>query len=338
MRQRKRWNNYVNSRHNRKHRFSISSTNRYDQSLNGGMNRENIITVNFPADCRFIDNFESFNKLINDIIDKSRDVKLNPIERFEFDLTRVTKLDSSAINVMLTLANYLNLSGFNVRGSVPIDTEARDFMVNSGFFAMVRSSRKIHPTDDHFFTLSGNNQTNQDAIANEIRNIMQYLIGESVSYQPLYNTLGEIAGNSVEHANKDNLYKNWFMSVHYEESKAIIMMADIGKGILGTLNLLLRQRVYNLINWNKPQETLKKLFEGEYQSCTREPNRNNGLPEMMELVNKNYIKNVVVVTNDAVLDFKGNSSCRLNISFPGTFYLIEVTEENIRLWQNRQKQ
>ena len=128
------------------------------------------------------------------------------------------------------------------------------------------------------------------------------------------------------------------MSVHYEDSSAMIMMADIGKGILGTLNMILKQKVYEQLANNEPHETLKKLFEGKFQSSTRDPNRNNGLPEMMERVSRNYIKNVIVVTNNAVLDLNGKLSCKLNISFPGTFYLIEVTKENFDIWSTRGKQ
>lgn len=340
MRQRDRWKKYVKSRNKLRKRVSISTRHNFDYRNSNVFKplRKNIVYIKFPSDCRFIKNYDNFNRLVNDIIDKSNDQNLQPIEWFDFDLKDVTLLDSAAINVLLTLVNYLSLFGFRVKGNVPGNPDASNFMAKSGFFAMVKSSRKVPDTDDHFFTLAGNNKTNQDAIADEIHNIMYHLTGEKISYQPLYNTLGEVAGNSVEHSNKEKTYKNWFMSVHYEDSSAMIMMADIGKGILGTLNLLLKQKVYEQLANNEPHETLKKLFEGKFQSSTRDPNRNNGLPEMMERVSRNYIKNVIVVTNNAVLDLNGKLSCKLNISFPGTFYLIEVTKENYNLWSTREKQ
>lgn len=86
-----------------------------------------------------------------------------------------------------------------------------------------------------------------------------------------------------------------------------------------------------------PADILKNMFAGKYQSSTREKNRNNGLPDMVPRVKSNYLNNILVVSNNAIYDFSGKSTRTLNNSFPGTFYLIEITEENIKVWQNRIK-
>lgn len=58
---------------------------------------------------------------------------------------------------------------------------------------------------------------------------------------------------------------------------------------------------------------------------------------MWERVNQNYIKNVVVISNNAVLDYSGKLTRSIDASFPGTFYIIELDKNNIDVWQSRLK-
>lgn len=299
--------------------------------------RFRVETISFPQDSTYIGNFNSFNQFINKILAKINSKTQNKIRKINFDLSRVELIDSAAINVILTMVNYLGRQGIRVSGNLPDNESAKNILINSGFFTKVKTTQEFARPSDRIFNLSGDDQTNEEAIGAEIRIICKRLLGYERTYSPLYNTLGEIAGNSVEHANTDLSNKNWFMSVHYEDDKAIIQMADIGKGILKTLNLLLKQEVLRVLRHSLPHEILKKLFMGTYQSSTREKNRNNGLPDMLARYNNKFINNVIVVSNNAVYDFSGNLSTTLNHSFHGTFYSIEITKENITKWLDRLK-
>lgn len=333
----KRWNDFKRNKNRLKKRgkksenFKNTSANFFTTN-----NRFRTEYISFPTNCCFLDNYEEINKLINRIINLANNHNAF-VKKVFLDLSKVNNLDSAAINILLTLTNYLNLKHITVYGNMPENIYAQIILINSGFFNLVKTKYRFETTEDHIFTLSGNNKTNQDAIASEIRQICMKLIGYESSYQPLYNTLGEIAGNSVEHANPDFKNKNWFMSVHYENDSAIIQIADIGKGILNTLNLLLKQEIFRILKNKNACDIIRDLFKGVYQSSTRELNRNNGLPEMLECYNKRYINNVIVITNKAVYDFSENRTTLLNNNFPGTFYSIEIRKENIIKWQNRLK-
>lgn len=294
-------------------------------------------SITLPSDSRFIGNTESINELVNSIIVKAESGGDDFNRRFIFDLSNVTKLDEAMINLLLTVANYLEILGFDYGGNFPEDEECRTMLEISGFFDHVKTNVQIKSAQDTIFTISGDDKTNDQAIGAQIKKITKALTGVEDTFQPLYTTLGEIAANSVEHANADKDKKNWFMSVHYEQSRVLIMMADIGSGILKTMNLRWKQELLNEL-WNEaPSDILKNMFAGKYQSSTREKNRNNGLPDMVPRVQSNYLNNIIVVSNNAIYDFSGNSTRTLNNSFPGTFYLIEVTAENINVWQNRLK-
>lgn len=292
--------------------------------------------IKLPQDCSFISRTDEIVEIVNSIKTKV-DSDGNTTLYVHLDMSEVIEIDSAAINIFLTLANYLASKGIKVTGVLPSDEKATEKIVRSGFLKMVTTKRSVPQTVDHIFILSGNDRTNQQEIGAEIRQICKTLLGVEQAYSPLYDTLGEIAANSVEHANADVNDKNWFMSVHYEEDYAVIQMADIGEGILGTLKLLLKQEIISTITFQQPHETLQKLFEGQYQSCTLEPNRNNGLPDMLVRFKDNFIDNVIVITNEAVYDFSGKYSRKLNNPFPGTFYSIRISKSNIQKWQNRLK-
>ena len=290
-----------------------------------------------PADSRFIENIDAISSFVKSIIDKvESDIRDTPQGIF-WDLSNVTNLDEAMINLLLTISNYLGILGYDYVGNFPKDNTCRTRLEMSGFFKHVKTSATVKPSQDCIFTLSGDDKTNDEAIGAEIKKIIKSLIGESESYQPLYTTLGEIAANSVEHANADKQKKNWFMSVHYEQNRVLVMMADIGAGILKTMNLLWPQKVMNDLKNKSSDDILKNMFAGKYQSRTREKNRNNGLPDMIPRVQSNFLNNIIVISNDAVYDFSGVFTRTLNVSFPGTFYLIELTKANIIAWQNRLK-
>lgn len=292
--------------------------------------------IKLPQNCCFISETEEVNVIVNTV--KTKVDSVNDTTRsVHLDMSEVIEIDSAGINVFLTLANYLASKGIKVTGVLPSDEKATEKIVRSGFLKMVTTKRSVPQTVDHIFILSGNDRTNQQEIGAEIRQICKTLLGEEQTYPPLYDTLGEIAANSVEHANTVIVDKNWFMSVHYEDDYAVIQMADIGEGILGTLKLLLKQEILSAITFQQSHETLQKLFEGQYQSCTLEPNRNNGLPDMLQRFKESYIDNVIVITNEAAYDFSGKYSRKLNNPFPGTFYSIRISKSNIQQWQNRLK-
>lgn len=317
----------------RKHNIQRNSPKKYYMSEDAHFSpiREEIV---LPADCKFINHFEELIAIVNSIKFKV-DSPDSLITHIYLDMSAVIDIDSASINIILSLAHYLTRIGIFVSGVLPNDEQANEKIVKSGFLKLVKTKRKVPETTDHISTLTGNDKTDQEAIGDEIRNICNNLLGKNQPYPPLYDTLGEIAANSVEHANTEIKDKNWFMSVHYDRDYAVIQMADIGDGILGTLKLLLKQEIFKNISLQSPHETLKKLFQGKYQSCTLEPNRNNGLPDMLERYNENYIDNVIVVSNNAVYDFSDSLSRTLNNPFPGTFYSIRITKQNIEKWQNR---
>lgn len=285
-------------------------------------------SYNFPAKLNFFDDIDSVSKLVTDILDRiESDSSINVVN---LDMTKVESIDGAAIVIILTLAHYLNRMNVNVRGTMPKNENARKALIESGFLSHVKtSSRFIKSGKDTIFTKKGLRIIDQDANVEQIRKIVGHLTGKESNHEDLYNAFGEIQQNSVEHANKEISRKNWFMSVHYETERCFIIMSDIGEGIIKTLNPKLNQKVSSLVRNENDADVLLNLFKGKYQSSTREPNRNTGLPGIFDSVKRKQIGKIYVISNKAYIELSEECTQVLTNNFPGTVYAIEMTKDNV---------
>jgi len=286
------------------------------------------LSYTFPTKFNFFDDVDSMSKVVTGIL-KSIDADPS-INMVNLDMTKVESIDSAAVVIILTLTHYLNRRNINVKGLGPDNENARRFLIESDFFSHVRTSSKVTKAGkDTIFTKKGQREIDQDVNVKQIRKIVAHLSGKEANHEDLYNAFGEIQQNSVEHANKENSRKNWFMSVHYEDDRCFIIMSDIGEGIIKTLNPKLDQKVSALVKNEKESDVLLNLFKGKYQSSTREPNRNTGLPGIFDSVKRKQIGKIYVISNKAYIELSEEYTQVLKNNFPGTLYAIEVTKENI---------
>ena len=256
--------------------------------------------------------------------------------RIVLDVEDVQNTDNGAIGMLLALINALSQKHIHTLGNLPRSEEPNRIFVNSGFLGHVRLLQgKKSRTTDNFIVQKGKDKTNSPAIGREVRKIIKHLTGEEATYKPLYTLIGEMVSNSIEHANIQHKDKNWLLSIHYETDKVVIMVTDIGKGIMMTLRKKFDQKLKD--TFISSVDTLLNLFSGRYQSSTFEKNRNKGLPFIKECFDNNFISNLFVITNNVYLDFNNNNSREMTSNFRGTFYSWEVTRNNIEIWNKRTK-
>ncbi len=310
-------------------RLSFNKRYYHNRTMTAQVTYQSVLNYKFPIDCRFFNDIDAFTIIINEIKDHflhdSKDNVLN------LDMSEVKQFDIASIIIVLTLTNYLNRLGIKVRGRTPKDPDALKMLIESDFFSHVISNQTVSKTGKDkilTFTCAGKKVVKQSLNAREIRKIVGHLTKSEKNYFPLYNLLGEIQGNSVEHANQDKNKKNWFMSIHYENDKCLIILADIGDGIINTMGLKFEQTIKKFVSGQTDSQTLLNLFKGKYQSSTKEPNRNTGLPGIFESVKKKQIGKIHVITNRAYLELSEETTGDLRNNFPGTLYSIEITKDN----------
>lgn len=292
--------------------------------------------ISFKAGANFelLKSPEDVIAFINDI---EANLRQNPQKiTVQFDFSDIVYVDNEAIGLVLAYINALSKRNIPSFGNLPISQEAYDIFMNSGFLENVKliQGKKIKSVDT-FIVQKGAGRTDTAMVSREIKRIMQHLTGIPSKYPPLYTLITEIISNSIEHANKSHIDKNWLFSVHYENGRVRLMIGDIGRGIMSTLRKKFHQTLGDLFLTKDDTHILYDLFDRKYQSSTFEDNRNQGLPKIKDLFEKNYISDLCVITNKVYLDFNDNNSRVLYHNLSGTFYSLVITSDNIQTWQNR---
>lgn len=293
---------------------------------------------NVPVDFSVTSNVDGVMTFINYVYQTIQ--KISGAQVATFDLSAVKHIDNLAISILLALVNSISRKKCFVKGDSPLDEVARETFINSGFFEhveMIQGKKPNRKNDNNLMIEAGTDQTKNKVVGNEIRKAMKYLTGKATPYRPAYSVIQEICCNSVEHANKETINKNWLVSVFYEDNKIVFTMVDIGKGILGTLKKKMSQKVRDIVKFKDEVAMLYGAFTKQYQSSTWDINRNKGLPKIQDYHENGFISHLTVVTNNVILNFDRIGSHIIKTNFKGTFYTWTITKENITKWNNRIK-
>lgn len=293
-------------------------------------------TLVAPARFSLLEYPEDVIRFINKIeILLSENTKVKSIM---FELHDITNIDIGAICLLLSKLNELSRKRIQNWGTLPKDPKCRNFIKESGFLDRMRDMSSGNPfsrKNKNLILNRGFDKTDNAATAKEIRKAVEHITGEQGYFKPIYSIAQEICANSVEHANENTHKKNWLFSTSYLDGEVVFTMTDIGDGILKTLKRKLVKQIQDEF-FKDSIDVLINAFEKQYESRTQDPNRNKGLPKIYKVSSEKYIKNLIVVTNNVLLNFdEPEKSKILKNTFKGTFYYWILNKECIEKWEKR---
>jgi ABC-type transporter Mla MlaB component len=300
--------------------------NQYQQKNRRITAKTNLSLINFP------ENVLSFIAEIENAASNSN------IRIIILNMRAVEKIDIGGISILLSKINKMTQNNIQVICNLPVNEDCKKMFFESGFSDHMRDlqGRKINysRTNNNLMVNRGFDKTSNEKLGLAIRNSVKHVTGTEDSFRPLYSIAQEMCANSIEHANQHN--KNWLFSVWYkDEVDVCFTMIDIGSGILGTLKRKFSQQIRELVLTDN-KEILLRAFEKKYSSVTKDINRNKGLPKIKNISDEKYINNLIVITNNVLLDFTNNSNSKiLNKKFNGTLYYWELNKKCIEVWKNR---
>lgn len=173
------------------------------------------------------------------------------------------------------------------------------------------------------------------------------LVVGSVSFftKQLIITCGELVNNVHEHAATKKGKKMWWFSVvpNIERSTLQICIADMGMGIAGSVERTLKRGGYSnnpklsrKLSQMKPSAMIIQAIRGKLRlAATRNQhrrisnNRGYGMRELGNLLDKNIIDSLHVITNDIALNCKSGTFVHASEPTRGTIYCFETTR---RFW------
>lgn len=153
-------------------------------------------------------------------------------------------------------------------------------------------------------------------------------------YERIEAFLSEIIGNAVEHGIKENDLNYWLC---YEKTKNAIKFTfvDMGIGIARShkkARVLLRYRLMGKFGENKI--ILDSLYK-KLASSTKIEGRGRGLPEIREMIEKEWVSDFLLVSNKSAVRYIDNKfKVSNNKDFKGTYYSWTVSKYNFEKWKS----
>ncbi len=281
-----------------------------------------------------LQNIENVLRFINSTYNKCKPSYINHIF---FKLNNIEEIDIYSICLLISLINKLSHKT-GCYGNYPDNDRNKQFLINSGFLNIMRSDIKnpVSRKYNNQLYMIGKNNVEGRKIGESIKESMEFLTGEKNHYPPIYDNMIEICANSVEHSNKEEIDKNWLISITYEEDNNVhFLLTDTGEGILKTLYKKDIEMFRDKMTLKSDSTVLEAVFNNEYQSRTGEINRHKGLPNVLESFKDCYISDLIVLTNRVLYNFGENKSKLLKNEFKGTMFSWRISKKNIEIWKKK---
>lgn len=286
-----------------------------------------------PSNFSLLDNFEAvvekFKKIKNKIL--SPDFTSKTVY---LDMKDVTHVTVDALMYLLVFIKNLKeqiVSFESIRGNLPSNEDCSKIVKQSGFLKYLQTNARSEFSRDNVQIYAGD-QIDGEKIA-EVCSFVQGKFGSGmIGTKKLYGSLGEIIGNSNEHAYEgEKQWKQWIVYAEHVDSIIKVVVLDTGAGIIKTMK---KKGIFEKIDFISDHVfLLKSALEGNYRSKTKLSYRNKGLPSLRKKALDNILKNLVLFSNDVKYSctYENNDTkenCELlNNSLEGTLYYFEYLPE-----------
>jgi hypothetical protein len=242
------------------------------------------------------------------------------------DLSRVKFLSCDAIAVLIAAVSGQSI---NITGNGPDDPALQQMLVDSGFYDHVRSQTKSSTSARGKVTRFSKQQARgvNGEMASQMVDFARKMLGRTTPDKPTYAVLGEIMGNTFDHASSVMEGQvQWWATVYcdLENHKACYSFVDMGVGIMKSKSF--NQRLHYLISTGirGAAEQLRALLNRKIPSRSGVPYRGKGLPWVYDTCCAGRIKNLAIIANTVYSQPQNGVYRNLDNHFHGTFLYWET--------------
>lgn len=279
---------------------------------------------------------------------------INKLERLYLDnssvfvnLKDITYLDYSAVTILVSVMFSFKTRNIKFNGNFPRNGDLAKLLVNSDFFKYLNRpiGQKLEYAlgkENQIFTRA-NKEVNSELGYVVMAEASTTIWGEKRTCKGLQRTLLELMQNTNNHAdiNKKG-EKHWWLSVNHDKpnKKVSFIFIDYGVGIFESLKRKPNdnkwfgwfEKIKNRLIHGDNTEIFKLLLEGQmHLTVTGQHFRGKGLPGIREVLSRNQISNLRIISNNVFADVDNNNYIKLNKEFSGTFVSWELNEKNINI-------
>ncbi|MEM0518983.1 hypothetical protein [Aequorivita flava] len=239
----------------------------------------------------------------------------------------IIDIGEGAISMLLSVMEELVREGIIFTGTKPKQPIPRGILEKSGFFKFVKGKiDESNSTTKNTILNTGDNQTPQSELAEEIIKSMETVWGQKGRSPSIYSCVFEMMRNACDHAFKNENQIRWHFALSHSEIDNLVKFSfvDNGKGIIRTFTEGILKNFLNLFNDNL--DIVETAFTNGIASRTGLSWRGKGLPTIYENYDDGHLNNLVVISNNVYIDFDRKIRHKLKNSFSGTYYYWKVDQ------------
>jgi hypothetical protein len=245
-----------------------------------------------------------------------------------FDLREITVMTSDAVAAFA--ATLRDLSTTNVRGNLPLNEEAKQMLLQSGFFDHVESVERL-PSATRGRISQLQSKRVEPVFAKDLIHKGTAAVFGVFKHQPAsYRVLIESMTNTRNHAAESVGEKQeWWATVYADLSSQHVCytILDMGVGIFRSIKIRWLRRLYRAIGHSigitDDSDILKQILRGEVESSTGQKYRGKGLPAIYNLAQTQRIKALIIIANNVYANVSTGQFRLLPGAFNGTLLYWE---------------
>jgi hypothetical protein len=265
-------------------------------------------------------------------------------QRVFVSLQRVVRLEYDAIVVLLAAMVRFKAAGIKFNGDLPQNSAAKKLLHRSGFFQSLyrnfSEQDEYHIGSENAIYTHANKYVDSELSARIIEHASHTLWGRKRRSQGVQRIFLELMQNTNNHASIEmQAEKHWWVSVEHREreKKIAFSFVDFGVGIFRSLDnknpgskwFQWRTKLFTFFSPANNAEILALMLDGQlHQTVTGHYFRGKGIPGIKDVLKRNGISKLVIVTNDVYADVSGNHYYTLKVPFTGTLVYWELDPSN----------
>ena len=286
-----------------------------------------------PTDFRLLNNTEGCISFFKKLRSRKYAYKLEDgILRLLIDLRYVQHIDFASTMLLESICDELEKTEpiCLIYGNAPVRSSCRQYLKDSGFLNnkvdMSGRPYELSTTSENMKIAKGNEKLKDEQIkklSDMEKRIYKHISGREGQEFKRIEIIKEICGNTVDWSNAE--HDQWSFGMKFEEEKVIVVALDLGQGILESISRNFTDYIKDLLDNNSHVDILEGAFNRKYGSKSKQTYRNRGLPSIKHANTLGLIKDLIVLTNNVLLDFTTSGKSRKfanhrSRAFSGTLY------------------
>jgi len=266
-------------------------------------------------------------------------------KRVYVSLQNIKRIDYDAIVVLLAILIRFKAAKIGFNGDFPQDESAREILLKSRFFESLYrkfADQAVYRVgSENAIHTHANKSVDPTLSARIIEKASESVWGKRRRCQGIQRIFMELMQNTNNHA---SFYsqgdKHWWVSVNHrpKDKRVFFTFVDFGVGVFRSLDnktvgskwFAWRTKLGTLLRRTDNAEVLELILAGVlHQTVTGKQFRGKGLPGIKEVLDRQGVSNLFIITNNVYADISKNSYRLMGNEFGGTLVSWELDQSNL---------